>query len=451
MFRALLLGFVLLFSNVVQAQYSKTQTRILFLLDASGSMYARMDNDTRINVAKKMLSRMVDSLKHIEGLEIGLRVYGHQFPKERRNCHDTKLEVPFRLGNHEEIKEEIKDIRPKGTTLIAYSLQEAAYDFPDASTRNIIILITDGIEECEGDPCAVSTALQRQGVILKPFIIGIGLDEEFRQEFECVGKYFEANTEEAFRNVLGVVVSQALNNTTCQVNLLDSYGKPTETDVNLSFFDHGNGRFIKNVVHTINDRGVPDTIYLDPAYGYDVVAHTIPAVRKDNVNITPGKHTIIALDAPQGELSLTVDGLMGYGQLQALIKRPGSDKILHVHEFNTVEPYLVGKYDIEILTLPRIKQNDVLISQSKTTTLQIKQAGKLNIVARSSIIGDIYRLNRGELEWVCNIDIDDRSHIIAMQPGNYTLVIRSKREHNTVNTRSKDFEIYSGKITNINF
>jgi len=394
---------------------------------------------------------MVDSLSKLDGLQIGLRVYGHQYPKERRNCKDTKLEVPFRYDNHRDIKEKITDIRPKGTTLIAYSLQEAAYDFPNASSRNIIILITDGIEECDGDPCAVSKALQKQGVILKPFIIGIGLDEQFRKEFECVGKYFEANTEEAFENVLGVVISQALNNTTCQVNLLDSKGRATETDVNISFFDHGNGRFMKNVVHTMNDRGIPDTIYLDPAYNYDVVAHTIPPVRRDNVAIIPGKHTVIALDAPQGSLSLTVDGMMGYGQLNALIKKAGTEEIIHVQNFNTKDPYIVGKYDIEILSLPRIKQNGVSINQSKTTTIQIKQPGKLNLVSRSLLVGDIYRYKSGQPEWVCNIETEGRSEIISMQPGNYSLVIRSKHEHNVANTRTKDFEIYSGKITNINF
>ncbi|MCB9246157.1 MAG: VWA domain-containing protein [Flavobacteriales bacterium] len=451
MIRALLFGLSFLCVFHARAQSTlPTKTRILFLLDASGSMYARMDQDTRINIAKKLLSRMVDSLESLENLQIGLRVYGHQDAKEERNCRDTKLEVPFRANNHALIKERIKDIRPKGTTLIAYSLQEAAYDFPDANARNIIILITDGIEECDGDPCAVSQALQKQGVILKPFIIGVGLDAKFRQEFDCVGKYFEANTEEAFENVLGIVVSQALNNTTCQVNLLDTKGKPTETDVNISFFDHSNGLFVKNVVHTLNSKGLPDTIYLDPAYGYDVIAHTIPPVKKENVEILPGKHTIINMNTPQGYLKLEVDGTMGYGLLETLVYKAGTKDIIHVQNFNTTEPYITGTYDLEILTLPRIRQEGVVINQSKTTTLQIKQAGKVNIVTRTPVIGDIYRLKGGEPEWVCNVETTGRSEIITLQPGKYVLVVRSKREQNVINTKSNEFEITSGNISNIN-
>ncbi|MEY2924710.1 MAG: hypothetical protein RLZZ337_1258, partial [Bacteroidota bacterium] len=208
------IGVLLILFFTISASAQQPDTRILFLLDGSGSMYAKMGSDSRITIAKRLLSRLVDSLQSQNNLELALRVYGHQSQKTERNCADTKLEVPFSKNNHREIKESIVDLKPKGTTLIAYSLQEAAYDFPRTpGTRNIIILITDGIEECDGDPCAVSTALQKQGVVLRPFIIGLGLDDQFRNQFECVGRFFEAATEDDFEEVLNVVISQAINNT----------------------------------------------------------------------------------------------------------------------------------------------------------------------------------------------------------------------------------------------
>jgi Ca-activated chloride channel family protein len=162
-------------------------------------MYARMDNDTRVNVARRLLGKTLDSLEGTPNLEIALRVYGHTSPPNQRNCKDTRLEVPFRKNNFTEIKNRINAITPKGTTLIAHSLLQSAYDFPkEPFTRNVIILITDGIEECQGDPCAVSEALQSQGIILKPFIIGLGSTEDFKKAFECVGRYYDANTEQGF-------------------------------------------------------------------------------------------------------------------------------------------------------------------------------------------------------------------------------------------------------------
>ena len=81
------------FANVNAQQPNKT--RILFLLDASGSMYAEMGRDTRMDVAKRLLSKMVDSLRNTPNLELALRVYGHQSTKDKQNCRDTKLEIPF--------------------------------------------------------------------------------------------------------------------------------------------------------------------------------------------------------------------------------------------------------------------------------------------------------------------------------------------------------------------
>ena len=446
----ILLCFVIWTALSSVAQTSTPRTRILFLLDASNSMYSRMGDDTRMNVAKKLLTRMVDSLEQLDELEIALRVYGHQYGKDEYDCKDTKLEVGFSPKNHTAIKDQIKLVRPKGTTLIAYSLQQAAYDFPvTGHTRNIIILITDGIEECNGDPCAVSKALQGQGVVLKPFIIGVGLDENFREQFECVGKYFEASTEDAFEHVLDVVVSQALSNTTCQVNLYDAMGKPTETDVNMSFYDAHSGQYVTNMVHTLNKYGVPDTIYIDPAHDYDIVVHTIPPLRKENVKIPAGKHTVIDFNAPQGSMELVVDGISGYGQLKAIVYKAGTKEIIHVQEFNTTEPYLTGNYDVEILTLPRSTQQNIPIKQSKKTKLQIPQPGSVNLITKLQYWGDIYKINGGKREWVCNIDLAGINQRIVMQPGQYSIVLRGKKDTNIVNSKEERFSIQSGKITNL--
>ena len=152
-------------------------TRILFVFDASYSMTAQWESDAKINIARRILISMIDSLQHIDNVQMALRVYGHQSPVPPQDCGDTKLEVPFEKNNAAIIRQRLRFITPKGTTPIANSLAACADDFPPCpDCRNIIILITDGMEECHGDPCAVSEDLQRRGIILKPFIIGIGID-----------------------------------------------------------------------------------------------------------------------------------------------------------------------------------------------------------------------------------------------------------------------------------
>ena len=163
--------------------------------------------------------------------------------------------------------------------------------------------------------------------------------------------------------------SAAINNTSAQVNLLDTYGKPTETDVNMTFTNSKTGKILNNYVHTLNYRDNPDTIYIDPSYLYDVKVHTIPPSTQKNITLTAGKHNTIALDAPQGYLSLKIDGITNYKNLQALIIDQKSNEILNVQDFNDQQKYITGTYKIELLTLPRITQESVTISQNKTTVL----------------------------------------------------------------------------------
>ncbi len=82
--------------------------------------------------------------------------------------------------------------------------------------------------------------MHAKGINLRPFIIGIG-NEDFSGAYNCVGKFFDVRQEENFKNVLKIVISQALNNTTAQVNLIDAGGKPTETDVAMTFYDQTTG------------------------------------------------------------------------------------------------------------------------------------------------------------------------------------------------------------------
>ena len=147
--------------------------RLLFIFDGSNSMNAQWEKSSKIKIAKALMTQTLDSLKYLDNVEVALRMYGHQtrIVPGQQDCSDTKLEVPFASGpdNYDKIKNKIRGLVPKGTTPIARSLEYAATDFPDCDDcRNVIVLITDGIEACDEDPCAVSLALRSKGIILKP-------------------------------------------------------------------------------------------------------------------------------------------------------------------------------------------------------------------------------------------------------------------------------------------
>jgi Ca-activated chloride channel homolog len=430
-------------------QQQEPINRVLFVFDASNSMYALWQSDRKINIAKKLLSELLDSLSGTPNVEFALRVYGHQKSFPPQDCDDTRLEVPFGPSNTDKIKRKLNTIVPKGTTPIARSLEECVDDFPGGgNSRNIIVLITDGIEECGGDPCAVSRKLQQSGIILKPFVIGVGRD--FRADFECVGTYFDASSERAFRSALNVVIAQALNSTTLQVNLLDQYEKATETNVNMTFYDHYSGQVRYNFVHTMNTRGVPDTLVIDPLAIYDIVVHTIPPVRKDSIRLTPGKHTVIGIDVPQGYLSLKVGGADHlYKELLCIVRQKGSSKTLHIQNFKEPEKYITGKYQLEILTLPRIIIDEVEISQSKTTDVIIPVPGIAVITLPTKGFGSLYVDNGKSLEWILNLNSNSQQENLVLQPGSYRIIFRSRFATRSFYTVEKSFQIKSGETLRI--
>ncbi len=425
-------------------------TRILFIFDASNSMWGEWQSDKKIFIAHRVLSKMIDSLESFPNVELALRVYGHQKDFHLYDCNDTKLEVPFSPDNFQKIKQKLKTIYPKGTTPIGLSLQASENDFPSCSNcRNIIILITDGIEECKSDPCEISQALQRKGVILKPFIIGIGAN--FSVDLDCAGTYVDASSEIAFDNALTLVIQQIFNETSCQVNLLDNEERPLETNVNMTFYDAADGKILHNYIHTLNARGMPDTLYLDPMLEYNIKVHTLPPVKAEGVKLVPGRHTIIPIDAPQGNLLVKLSTKNNrYQTIPILVRQAEDHEILNVQYFNVPDKYIIGKYDLEVLCLPRITVKNVEVSQSYTTEVKIPNPGTVIIQKNDVGFGSLYVIRNGKEEWIYNLRDTDTQESMLLQPGTYRIVFRKKKSYRTVDTQDQTFVVKSDMTTNVN-
>jgi Ca-activated chloride channel family protein len=428
-------------------KYKVPETRILFIFDASQSMGGTWQKETKINIARRVLIDIIDSLEQLPNVKMALRLYGHQSPVPPQNCNDTKLEVPFAKDNAPLIRQKLRYIIPKGTTPIANSVELGGSDFPPdiENCRNIIILITDGVEACDGDACAVSQDLQRKGIVLKPFVIGIGIDENFEQTFSCIGNYYNANYEEKLPEVMHVVISQALDATTAQINLLDENGYPTETNVNCTLYDNNSGKIYYNYIHTLNHHGLPDTLTIDHLPTYRMRVHTLPPVDVDNIKLVAGKHTIIAAEVPQGKLVLKTSDALQYRGLEFIVRKSGDMKTLNVQKMYFEEKYITGKYDIEVPVLPRIYLNDVEIKQSHTTTVEIARPGLVTLLRSSIGFGSIYlRKSNSDEEWIYNLDNTVKNETLQLQPGKYRVVFRALNAKQTLYTVNKTFEVRSG-------
>lgn len=427
-------------------------TRILFILDASNSMNAKWGNQTRLDAAKELLSKTVDDLQDSPNLELGLRVYGHQSPitPTFEDCNDTKLEVPFGTNNFERIKYRIKTIHAKGTTPIARSLEAAAGDFPDMNSRNFIILITDGLEACDNDPCVIAKKLKDKGVKVTPFVIGLGMDLSYLEKFNCIGEYAEAETKDAFQKVLENVVNKALVNTTVQIDLNNIHGQPLETDVTMFLYESSTKNLKYTFTHTLNKLGLPDTLILDPDIKYDLYVNTLPKIEKRNIEIVKHRHNTIKVDAPQGYINVRFKNATKTYNVDARVMQQDRPATINAQKVGTTDKYIVGPYDLEILTLPRTYIS-VNVQQSSTEFIDIAAPGFFSYKAGNYITGQIFTINDdGTFTWVCNLKDKINSDSWQLQPGHYKVVYRQLKMQSTTYTTEKDFRIYSNKTTSLN-
>lgn len=451
-FLSLIVSICLFMRISAQTKPTIKPTRILFVFDASKSMTNKFQNISRMDGAKNLFYKFIDSLSKNKNYQFALRMYGHTVKYPPGNCKDSKLIVPFAPNNQILIKQKVREAKPTGITPIEHSLTEAANDFKDNKTNNIVIIITDGIEECGGDPCKARQKLMEKGIVFKPFIIGIGLTPDQIKTFECVGDYYDYGNQSTFNDITKIIQEQKLNRTTAQVNLLDKNSKPLESDVNITFYDTRTKSYKYNFIHTLNLQNNPDTLVLDDYPLYKVVAHTIPPVESQETKLASGKHTIIPIDAPQGFLSVNrTESAYNFNErVKCVVRKKNDMNTLNVQALNRNEKYITGFYDLEILTLPRIYFYDVAIEQSKTKSLEIPNAGVLQVKSLESGDGAILLKRDNRLEWVCNLS-NQTIQTFYLQPGDYVATWRAKALRGSIYTVEKKFTITSNNQTFVEF
>lgn len=424
----------------------ESDTQILFVFDASNSMNGYWDGSRKIQTATRLLSATLDELYGVPGLQLGLRVYGHQtkFIVGKQDCDDTELLVPFSTGNNLVVKRALSRLQARGTTPIARSLERAAEDFPTGDARKVVILITDGIEACDEDPCSVSRMLQEKGIIVKPFIIGIGLEEQYKETFRCVGHFFDATDTDSFKEVLNIVIEQAMHDTTYEVDLLDANGNANESNVAVSLYDRRTGAVVQRYIHTLNLLELPDTMHVDPIPTYRVVVHTLPPLVLDSVRFDARSHnTLVFADAAQGILhpEFARGDRNEYGNLPVEVWNGNSCELIHTLPINSRVKFRTGIYSVRFPTFPPVWLKDIQIKAGQIAPVIIPQPGYLQLEAGTSGYGAILSM-KGES--VYKFDYGNPSGRYILQPGTYTLVFRARSAHSSEYSIHRSFTISSG-------
>ena len=312
-------------SNKLMAQQAEYTTRMLVIMDASRSMLSTWGTTTKWSASKQILVELADSVNNMSDVKTALRVYGHQTIQMENDCFDSKLEVPFANGNATRFKSTLNYLRPQGVTPIAYSLEECIKDFGEISPNehNVVVLITDGAESCGSNPCEVVERLKQKGVIMKSYVIGLGIEEEDFGAFDCLGDFMNIENPSGIQDILELTLKKVFNSTTVRVDLLDNRKVPTETDVVMTFYDSENNAPKYNFYHTINPKGQPDTIAVDPNVNYNMQVHTYPSTWKKSISIEPFEYNIVQQPSAQGALRVKVRGESFKSRIKCIVYKDG--------------------------------------------------------------------------------------------------------------------------------
>ena len=185
--RFLVLSVVLLGAPALAAD------RGILVLDASGSMWGQIDGTSKIEIARETLAEVLRSVP--ENQALGLLAYGH---RRKGDCADIEVLVEPAVGTGAAIATAAASVQPKGKTPLSDAVARAADLLKYTEDAATVILITDGLETCDRDPCALAKQLADTGVDFTAHVVGFGLTEEEGKKVACLaentgGLYLQAS------------------------------------------------------------------------------------------------------------------------------------------------------------------------------------------------------------------------------------------------------------------
>lgn len=201
--------------NDGQPTISLNDRAVEIVVDASQSMWGQINGRSKMEIAKTTLEDLSYGLP--EDISLALRAYGNTSPSKQNNCADSNLLVPFGERNRDYIRGAIAGLRPTGQTPIAYALNQAAQDFGSTDSARTMVLVTDGIESCGGDPVMEAYALRQHGIVVH--LIGFGMGNAADEDAASLraianasgGRYVTARSAEELKSALEETVTTSFS------------------------------------------------------------------------------------------------------------------------------------------------------------------------------------------------------------------------------------------------
>lgn len=197
--------FALFAVSIAVSDSAASYPEIVFILDASGSMWGKAGDKTKIEAAKTVMAQIIPRLA--PEIKVGLVAYGH---RRKGDCSDIETLVPPGSTDRTALLEKVAAIQPKGKTPITDSVTMVVDQLKTKENPTTVILISDGVETCAADPCAAVKGLKETGIKFILHVVGFGVSDKDNQQLGCLakaggGNYLSANDAQSLLEALNTV------------------------------------------------------------------------------------------------------------------------------------------------------------------------------------------------------------------------------------------------------
>ncbi len=178
---------------------------LVLVFDASGSMWGDVGGEAKIVAARRVVGELGERLA--DGTPLSLVAYGH---RRDGDCGDIETLLPTARLDRAALGRALQALSPKGKTPITAALTQAFREAPAGST---VVLVTDGLETCGGDPCAAVREARAKGGELVLHVVGFDVALQDVSSLECAaqaggGLYLPAADAGELAAALGAAVAR---------------------------------------------------------------------------------------------------------------------------------------------------------------------------------------------------------------------------------------------------
>lgn len=373
----------------LQAQDSPPPSPIIFIYDASGSMWGQMEGKTKMEIAATVMTDAVNKLP--DNQQLGLVAYGH---RKKGDCEDVEFLVEVANGSKSQVNQSLKGIKPLGKTPLAYSALQVIDQLRTSGMKATIILVTDGIESCGGNICEVIRAARAEGIDFRLHIIGFGLKEGETEQLKCAaeagnGNYYDAADAGGLGDVLEEATGTTIDEPVANISIYAvKNGKGVDAAVNAVQIKND---AIKSGVRTYQDTGffyLPPGSYnitIRPLEGSDVAGVTLSQVQVSDDQII---HKEVSFDG--GKIAVnTLNNGEGWDAVVKIFNQVDGKPVAGGRTYGRVTAFEVnpGIYEVEVAGMTMKGLENVKRIENIEVTANTTQTVEHNFQTGIAMIG----------------------------------------------------------------